>query len=547
MPEWWEAAPLAQSPQAAPPQGGAPNWWESAPLAQQPKAQAPGGEDQTAWYERGFRGLRDVVEGSGQLGSRMAMPFVLNREKVNALPAKVDAEVKQSNADYDARRGANAGSFDGWRTAGNIAGTAPLAALAPVAATIPGAIGMGALVGSGTGAMQPVTGGDFWSEKGKQVGSGAAMGGVAGGLMSGLGRIISPKVSPEVAAMRDANVDLPPGRAMGGIAKSAEGALRDVPIGGGFVRAADTRALGQYNVASVNEALKPLGVTFDTRATAAGNDLIKQASAAVENAYGNAASKISGTLDDAFKTDVSIVPRLAEKLPQDMRAQVIETLKQELPLVEGVKLDGAKLIEIKKTFRDLAYEAKKAGAPDTLSEIYRTVSKSVDGLIERISPEGHKLAKAADEAYRNMMTVGKASTKALADGVFTPTQLAQASRTVGGQSATASGTAPMQPFAQAGMKALDGAGGSVPRGDILGLLGSPISGAIGLGTALPFHSPGAQQAWMTAITRRPSQAQAFADALRSLDPFVASGAANMGAPRSATPTQKRIDAYGRTI
>lgn len=504
--------------------------WSRYGTTQSPIAQPR--PDQTGVGERFIQGVGDLVQGGAQLLPRLLPDAIVKPVNelndwladktglVQKMPAGgVDQMVQEREAAYQAKRGDNAGTSDNWRLAGNVAGSIPLAVAAPVATTLPRAIGAGMALGGGTSALQPVQDPDnFWTEKTKQVGVGTALGGLTGGAGHAVSRAIAPAPAPEVAAMRAAGVDLPPGRAAGGVANAAEGMLRDIPIGGTFARAADERALGQFNVASINEALKPLGMKFDTRTTQAGNELFAKASGAVRDAYTNAAKQITGTADDAFTTDVSAVMRQAATLPAATKEQIGEVIANNLKVPLGQPVNGAELLAMKNTFRDLAFEARKGGS-DQVSKIYKTIEDSVNSLIGRINPEAAAAVKSADTAYRNMLAVRGAVNKSLENGVFTPAQLAAASRTVSGAGASARGEGVMQPLAQAGMSALEGAGKAPARGDMMNVLGSPLTFTAGALTS-PMYMPRGQQMMMSALARDAGpKAREMAEALRSATPY----------------------------
>lgn len=534
MANWWDSAPLANQ-NSAPAQAG--NWWDSAPLAESaapaPIAQKPG-EDQTSWYERIFRGMKDVPEKGAQLiarGVETAAPLFGEEAARRGTVARqaVDARVAQGEQEYQQKRGERGGKFDPMRLVGNLPATVSIGALVPGAAatTIPRMMLSGAGAGAAAGALQPVTQDQdrFWQQTGKDAAIGAGAGALAAGAVGGISRMISPNVSPELKAMADAGVDVSPGRAVEGVTKDLEGALRDVRVGGSFARNADKRSLGQFNVASVNEALKPLGVKFDTRATTPGNELIAEAGKAVDSAYKTVAQQVTGKVDDALVTDLSVVPRMAAKMPEDVQKQFTAVVADELKAVKpGANIDGNQLVSLFRGFRDRAYDAKKAGAPTELVDAYRSIADGFEGLMRRISPEGHAGLQAANTAHRNMLSVINAGSRATEKGIFTPQQLAQGARKVGGERAAAEGRAPLQNFAQSGMEVLKDAGSYPARGDIWGLLGSPISGAIGVGTS-PLYTPMGTRLITQLFTQRPSYAKALAEALRQSSPLITTGAA----------------------
>lgn len=508
--------------------------------------------DQTTWYERGARGVRDVVEGAGQLGARMPMPFVLNREKVNALPGKVDQEVKASGQDYTARRGENAGNFDWMRAGGNMLATAPLALAAPVGATMGGAIASGALTGAATGALQPVTENqeNFWTEKAKETGLGAATGGIGGGIIHGASRILSPTVSPEVKMLMDKGVTPTPGQLLGGIAKKAE----------------DLTGMGQrgvtqeFNIAAVNDALAPLGITLP-KGIGAGHAAVTEANNAVRAAYDDVwsgARKVGLDKKAADEID-NILGEASRKLKGDALTQ-FETLMQDA--TSGVK--GAVTADkMRAAVTELRQHATDfgpgRGVESMMGRLYGRLADTLEGAAVRTNPELAAAKSAADKAYAGMSRINNAAAKDIADGVFSPAQLAASVKSGAGAKQAAQGTGLLQDIAGAGMKVL-GPGNSGVVGAALplalggagmgasALTSDPSYAALGMGAAGLYTPTGRRLAASALAGRQGAQAKAMAEALRNMGPYVAGGAANLGANfPNQNPQVKRVDAYGRTI
>lgn len=123
--------------------------------------------------ERFETGLADPFYGAAQLGAHV-MPGGAGK--------KTDTAIQQREQNYRAQRsesGQDPDSMDWYRTAGQTVPTLPLAVLNP------------ALAGGIVGAVQPVTEGDYGTEKLKQV----ALGGVSGGLGAVGGKVASRGVT----------------------------------------------------------------------------------------------------------------------------------------------------------------------------------------------------------------------------------------------------------------------------------------------------------------------------------------------------------------
>lgn len=179
----WEDAPTTAK---------AVDGWESAPsnVSAFMKGQtAPA----VPWYKKAWQGATDMVYGAAQIGAHMP------EEGVDANPAEaqkqqqeraatVDKIVQTREQTYqDQRKASGDTGFDWWRMGGNVASTLPLSAVGGVAggATLAARLAGATLGGMTGGALQPVTEGDFGTEKAKQVAIGGGAGLVTGGAAEG--------------------------------------------------------------------------------------------------------------------------------------------------------------------------------------------------------------------------------------------------------------------------------------------------------------------------------------------------------------------------
>jgi hypothetical protein len=163
-------------------------------------------------------GAMDPIYGAAQIGARMPEEGdLLSPNAGQADPARVatvDKTVRQREQDYQARRAAAGQTGTDWMrglgdVATNAAMTAPLAVLGGAGpGFLTGAargLGLGAASGAIGGATEPVTSGDFGTEKAKQIAEGAGVGAATGGVLGGLaGAIARDDPAAATQAIRDA-------------------------------------------------------------------------------------------------------------------------------------------------------------------------------------------------------------------------------------------------------------------------------------------------------------------------------------------------------
>jgi hypothetical protein len=229
-----------------------------------PQAATP--EGPSGWLQ----GMRDPVDAAAQMLER-AMPSGWV-SRVNALnnwladrgvPLQrmgvggLQEQLTEQEQAYQAQRAAAGKTgFDWPRLGGNLISPAnlALASRVPAAASVPGRIAAGAGGGAVLGSVaQPLPETEnFWTEKAKQAGTGAAVGGVLSGVGQALGYAGRQARRPEVAELRAAGVSPTIGETVGGWGSRAEEKLSSVPFLGDAVANARQRARVQFNTASIN-------------------------------------------------------------------------------------------------------------------------------------------------------------------------------------------------------------------------------------------------------------------------------------------------------
>lgn len=494
-------------------------------------------------------GAMDPVHGGAQTLSK-SLPFIAGPvNKLNnwiadntGLTARlpeggVDQQVRERESAYQARRkAAGESGFDGWRTTGNVISPVNIALGAAGGAQTAGAnIARGAATGAVSAGFNPVTHGDFWSEKGKQVATGAAFGAAVPAITHGMGRVISPNASrnPKLQMLRKEGVKPTVGQTLGGAWNSVEEKATSIPIVGDMISRQRRAALTQFNNAAINRAGAPIGA----RVKGAGVDAVAEIGDMASAAQENAKNMIGAfQIDDQASATLSKIESMARGIPdKHARSSVTKAINlvKTQASERGVMTPDSYKEVVSNIGKDAAYLSgssngyqRKAG--DALTEIVETLKAA--GL--RQNPAASKAMSNADQAWANLVRVEGAS-KAAANngGVFTPAQLMAAVRqadTSVRDRATARGTALMQDLADAGQSVI---GNKVPNSFTTDrfLVGA---GALGTGAGFGLGAPTAagllggaglytdpvQRLLSGAVSVRPQSAKAVRDAIVKASP-----------------------------
>lgn len=506
--------------------------------------------------DRVIKGVMDPINGGAQLLTNSLPSGVVSAGNnlnnwladktglVGRLPeGGVDQQVKQQEAAYQAARGPDAG-FDGYRVLGNVISPANLALAsgAPVAASLGGRVAVGALSGGASAALNPTMGDDFWTDKAKQVATGAAFGGVTPVVTGAIGRVISPNAStnPNLQLLQNEGVQPTIGQAMGGTANKIEEKLSSVPLMGDAITAARERARQQFNQAAINRAVAPIGETVDQTGQAG----IQRAGDLLSKAYDDAIDKVKVVkFDNQFAQDVGQLRSMAQNMQPAMAQRFNSTIDDVLQ--PKITANGSMLgTTYKQIDSKLGQEAAKFGkASDPFQQELGDAYKQLQSLLKqqaaRSNPDFAQAIGNADQGWANLVRVEGAGKAAInSEGVFTPAQLnsaiRQADSSVRNRSVSR-GTALMQDLGNAGQQVL---GNRVPNSATadrlmlgVGSLGAgflhPAIPAGLLGGAALYTSP-AQSLLRGALTSRPEAAQAVSNSLLQATPRLLPGAAQVG-------------------
>lgn len=506
--------------------------------------------DMTTSNARVMRGMRDPIDAGAQIMTNALPASVVNAGNrfnnwlagktglVARLPeGGVNQQIAQSEAEYQTARKATGQDGADWaRMGGNLITTLPVGMAAPASAGLGARMAYGAATGAAGGALQPVTnGGDnFWSEKGKQTATGAAVGGALAPIAGAVGRVISPKAStnPQLAMLRDSGVTPTVGQALGGAANKAEEKLTSVPIVGDMIARARGKSIDSFNNAAINRATAPIGV----RVNGSGQQAVREAGDALSNAYDDVLGSIKGvSFDNQFSSDLGQLKQMTSGLVPDMQRKFDKLLQDKV--MSRMSPSGGLAPETYKAIdselkQEAARWSKSAMASESeLGDAISQLHSLLNQQMRRSNPDvADKLAK-IDQGWANLVRIeGAAKAGKNAEGVFTPGQLNQAISAADQSTrkrAVARGTALMQDLGNAGQSVI---GNKVPNSFTtdrallsLGSLGSyainpAIPGALLAGGAL--YTQPAQNALVRMVANRPDFAPALAQGVRRAAPML---------------------------
>lgn len=509
-----------------------------------------------------IKGVTDPIEGGAQLLTNMLPQSVVNAgnaannwlaDKTGLVARIPEGGMNQLVADnekaYQAQRAAGGESgFDGYRTIGNVLSPAnvALASKLPLGATLASRIGFGAGGGAATALSNPVTDGDFWGEKGKQVGMGAMFGGAVPMVSGAISRVISPNAStnPSLALLKSEGVNPTVGQSLGGRFNALEQTLQSTPIMGDAIRLARERSGQDLNRAAFTRALSPVGESLPM-GVKIGNDAVEYTRKTLGNKYDQLLPKLTTQADEQFAASLNnlksmvsegaLDPKYAKKFEQIMRDRVEGKFQGQSAIT------GQTLKDIQSYLTD---QIKRFGAsqdPDArlMADALKEVGSQLNSLVVRTNPKYAEELKAINTGYANFKRIQKAASYLGAeDGVFSPANLQGAVRAADrskDKARFAEGNALMQDLSGAGASML---ANKVPDSGTAQRLaygaGALASGVInpaipaGLLAGAAAYTPQMQRLLSGMVSSRPELSQPVSNALRQASPFLVPGGAQVG-------------------
>lgn len=424
-----------------------------------------------------LRGIRDPIDAGAQLltrGLEAIAPSGSSFENfMKGERERVEGINKQGEDEYQkGREGVTAPDIG--RVTGNILASAPVAAVMPGAAAegLLARTGAGLAGGAATGALEPVfdtSKDDFWKQKGIQTGVGAAGGVVAPAVISGAARVISPNASlptNQARQLMDAGVTPTPGQILGGGANRIEEAAQSVPLVGDAIKSARGRAVQDFNRATIDQALAPIGQKLNPD-TPLGREAISEMHDKVGAAYDKLLPKLNVQADQKFVGNMTNLRGMAQGLTPDMADKFDKTLRDTVVRKFGPNgaMDGQSYKSVESELGKLAnsYSTSALASERELGGALKQAQAEMRDLLMRSNPQQADELGKINQAFGNTLRVEGAAGRIGSDqGVFTPAQMLSSVRQLDPSMRKGSfsrGEAPMQDLAEAGKAVL---GNKVP-------------------------------------------------------------------------------------
>ncbi|HWT40183.1 MAG TPA: hypothetical protein VN081_02830, partial [Dongiaceae bacterium] len=297
-----------------------------------------------------------------------------------------------------------------------------------------------------------------------------------------------------------------PGMAMGNTAKTLEDKLTSIPILGSAIANSQKKSIGEFNTATINKALAPIGKALPKGLS--GRDAIAYLHDATSNAYTTILNRVGTVQADApFIQDmaqlqanignmVNTTPEIRAKLQNIVQDEVLNKLPPNGQLEASLfKQIDSRLGSFSREFKgqNNVY-ANDAGG------VVAELRQSLRDMLRRGAPEEAGALDAADRAFAIRSRITQAASSLGAnEGVFTPAQLLNAVKSGDkskGKRAFAQGDALLQDFADRAKSVMGSKypdSGTAGRGILAALVTggagvtSPVGTAAGLTAAsLPY-------------------------------------------------------------
>jgi len=353
---------------------------------------------------------------------------------------------------------------------------------------IPSALRSAPAAAAGTGAIEGALYGAGAAEEGGRL-SGAGVGGALGGVLGGAVGVAFPKVSKQAQKLISEGVPVTAGQAMGGVPKLTESALGVIPVVKEFVEQARGRAVTGFTAATMNRALKPLGISLPKEADLGGVQAFDKAMDIISKEYEKVIPSLNiGSAEEMAKAVQIGISEAAESQPtlygKDLKefSDLVGNIFSKMP--KSGKVDGKVLKEIESRLGAAARTKTKAGRPDTAFAL-NDVKAAFRKELARQDDTGSKALSRVNEAYKNILPIERSVNKAIAEGGdFTPKQLMQSMRQQSPRQ-TARGQMTDQDFALAAQQVIGKRSGE-------GAIAAPLTGlAVGQqalsGNLAPFY------------------------------------------------------------
>ena len=424
--------------------------------------------DQKKDFEQRYQAQQDKMVSEMSMGQRLAAGagkavYDTARGLGELAGLEKPEDVAQSRAQDEALMRTGAGKVG--NVLGYIGEAIPLSRVAPGLGTgVLGAVGtrmaLGGLTGGAQGYAAP------YASQREHIANtlvGAGLGAGLPGAGAAASNVMRGLASPEARTLIEGGVRLTPGQMLGGAAKAVEDKLTSLPVVGGAIRKGQQRALDDFNLATVQKALEPIGVKLG-KATKAGYEAVQDGREAISKAYDSVLGQMQGRVDSQFTTGLAkTITSHINTLPETLARKLMQTVDEDvLQRLGKGQIVGGK--EVKEVISNLGNEIRSANqsvdpAYRQLGKAYQAIQNDVKSMLKRNNPKalGEELSN-VDAAHARMIRVENAAARVGAqEGKFTAAQLRAATRAEDAsfkKRGFSQGKALMQDWADAGQASL---------------------------------------------------------------------------------------------
>lgn len=358
-----------------------------------------------------------------------------------------------------------------------------------------GRMGRAALSGAGTGA---VAGAGYGKpgEKTRSAEIGGAVGGIVGPFGQAAGEYIAPRITAGARWLIDQGIIPTRAQAIGSAAKATEEKMSSLPVSGAMIKDQQRQAIDQFNTATFNNVLRPLGLDVDA---APGRESYAAVQQILSDRYDELLPRLTFNADPQFRTDIAAVDALAAQLPQPQLDRYIRIMNTQFADKMGgaAAMTGDTFKGVESELRRQASGLMKDPSWDN-QELGRTLNEALRvsrDALARTNPTEAPQLTALNEAYARFTRLRDAMTRLGAqDGIFTPSQLLSAVKSGDksrGKGAFAAGDALMQDLAETAKGVLSNTypdSGTAGRLGMMHMLNPTVAATVGA-TAIPQAIP----------------------------------------------------------
>jgi hypothetical protein len=292
-----------------------------------------------------------------------------------------------------------------------------------------------------------------------RTGTAAAIGGVAGPVLQGATEVIAPPISAAAGRLINQGIRPTLGQLMGGAAKATEEKATSIPLTGDLIKNAQRRAIEQFNRATFNNVLRPVGVEVDAT-QAVGREGYQHVQRILSDRFDELLPHLNLTADVPFQMTMAGVERIAAALPPEQAQTFARIMNTEVTSKltaapsGGWTMDGHTFKGVESEFSRIIGELRSDPSFNQreLGRVLQDTLATFRSTLERQNPQFAPQLRALNESWARFTRLRDAMSKLGApDGIFTPAQLLNAVKSGDksrGKGAFAGGTAMMQDLAE---------------------------------------------------------------------------------------------------